>query len=55
MSGLIWSAHSKSTICSWVSTEYAEPAPLQISITSNRASMRIESVRQLIAIAFLIA
>src|ERR1019366_8325702 len=55
MSGMIWSAHSKSTICSWVSTEYADPAPLHISITSRSASVRIESVRQLIVITSFVA
>src|ERR1039457_6067801 len=51
MSGLIWSVHSKSTISSWVSTEYADIPPLHMSVTSNSASMRIESVRHLFAIA----
>src|ERR1017187_4338282 len=55
MRGLIWAAHSKSTISSWVSTEYAEPPPLKISITSNTASMRIEIVRQSLAFAFRMA
>ena len=55
MSGLISSVHSKSTISSWVSTEYADTPPLHISVTSNSASMRIESVRQFFAIAFLTA
>src|ERR1035438_1077473 len=55
MSGLIWAAHSRSTISSWVSTEYAEPPPLKPSITSSSASMRTASVRQLVAIAFLMA
>src|SRR5271157_731738 len=55
MSGLIWSAHSKSTISSWVSTEYADPPPQRPSVTSSRASKRIEIVRPFIAIASLIA
>src|ERR1022692_4122987 len=55
MSGRIWAAHSRSTISSWVSTEYAEPPPLKPSITSKNASMRIENVRQLVAIEFLMA
>src|SRR5271165_2074037 len=53
MSSLIWSAHSKSTISSWVNTEYADPPPLHISSTSSSESMRIETVRQLIASGFL--
>src|ERR1035437_636 len=55
MSGLIWSVHSKSTISSGVSTEYADIPPLHISVTSNNASRRIESVRKLFAFTFLTA
>src|SRR5271157_3939404 len=55
MSGLIWSAHSRSTISSCVSTEYADPLPQKPSVTSSRAIKRIEIVRQFIAIASLIA
>src|SRR5271166_1913577 len=55
MSGLISSAHSRSTISSWVSTEYAETALLHITATNNSASMRIQSVRQRLAIALFTA
>src|SRR5271167_2350914 len=55
MSGLISSAHSKSTISSWVSTEYADTPLLHISVTSSSASMRTQSVRQLLAIVLFTA